>query len=321
MTEFELIQTYFTRPKPGLSRATLGVGDDCALLHPPRPGMQWAVSCDMLVAGQHFFEDVSPQLLGHKALAVNLSDLAACGAKPVAFFLALALPQADETFLQGFSTGLHALADEFECELLGGDTTRGPLNICITVMGEVPQGQALLRSGAQVGDDVYVSGKLGDASLALAALRGEPGVQLGAQALAELRPALEQPQPRVALGRALRGLVHSAIDISDGLLSDLGHLLQRSQVGARVQLDALPCSTHLRQQAPQLQQRCLLAGGDDYELLFTAAPSQAAAVQAAAHQTGVPVTRIGCAQAGLQIWDLQNQIPSTNFCGFDHFAG
>jgi thiamine-monophosphate kinase len=320
VTEFELIQKYFTRPRPLSNHSVLGVGDDCALLPAPRAGMQWAVSSDMLVAGRHFFEDASPQLLGHKALAVNLSDLAACGAQPIAFFLALALPQADEAFLQGFCEGLYALADGFDCELLGGDTTRGPLNICITVIGEVPQGQALLRSGAQPGDDVYVSGTLGDASLALAALRGE--LPLSPPELAEVRSALEQPQPRVALGLALRGVASSAVDISDGLGGDLGHVLRRSGVGASIQANALPRSLVLSRQTPQLQQRCLLAGGDDYELIFTAAPHQAEAVVQAALKAGVAVTRIGKieAQPCLRLLDHENHLIALNDRAFDHFS-
>ncbi|HAJ11642.1 MAG TPA: thiamine-phosphate kinase, partial [Comamonadaceae bacterium] len=204
MGEFDLIARYFTRP---VQRSALGVGDDCALLA-PAPGMHLAVSSDMLVQGRHFFADVSPETLGHKALAVNLSDLAACGARPLAFTLALALPHVDEAWLAGFSRGLLALADEHGCELVGGDTTQGPLNICITVFGEVPAGQALLRSGARPGDDIYVSGTLGDARLALEALLGH--IELPPDALAAARQRLEQPTPRVALGQALRGVASSA---------------------------------------------------------------------------------------------------------------
>ena len=210
MGEFDLIARYFTRP---VRRAALGVGDDCALLA-LAPGMQLAVSSDMLVEGRHFFADVAPEALGHKALAVNLSDLAACGARPLAFTLALALPHIDEAWLAGFSRGLLALADEHACELIGGDTTQGPLNICITVFGEVPAGQALLRSGARPGDDLYVSGTLGDARLALEALQGR--ITLPADLLAQARQRLERPTPRVALGQALRGVASSAMDVSDG---------------------------------------------------------------------------------------------------------
>lgn len=226
MGEFDLIARYFTRPA---RKAVLGVGDDCALLA-PAPGMQLAVSSDMLVEGRHFFPGVDPEALGHKALAVNLSDLAACGARPLAFTLALALPRVDEPWLAAFARGLLRLADEHGCELVGGDTTQGPLNICITIFGEVPPGQALLRSGAQPGDDLYVSGTLGDARLALEALLGH--VQFPAETLARAR--LERPTPRVALGQALRGVASSALDVSDGLLGDLGHILRASGVGACV---------------------------------------------------------------------------------------
>ena len=247
MGEFDLIARYFTRPA---TRAVLGVGDDCALLQ-PAPGTQLAISCDMLVEGRHFFSDVDPAALGHKALAVNLSDLAACGATPLAFTLALALPHADDAWLAPFSRGLLALADAHGCELVGGDTTQGPLNICITVFGEVPvvngKSQALLRSGARAGDDVYVSGTLGDARLALDALRG--GIDLPADLLAQARRRLERPTPRVVLGQALRGMASAALDISDGLLGDLQHILKASGVGATldtsIAINLLAASTHL----------------------------------------------------------------------------
>ena len=313
--EFELIDTYFKRD---VKRAALGVGDDCALLA-PSAGMQLAVSSDMLVEGRHFLATVAPERLGHKALAVNLSDLAACGAEPLAFTLALALPRADAGFLDGFSRGLFALADAHDCELIGGDTTQGPLNICITVFGEVPPGQALLRSGARAGDDLYVSGTLGDARLALEAFRG--AVSLAGAAFEAVRAAMEQPQPRVALGLALRGVASSAIDVSDGLAGDLQHVLRRSGVGATLEVDALPRSELLRAQPLALQRLCTLAGGDDYELLFSAAPSHAVQVGAAAARAGVAVTRIGRIDAatGLRLHDAQGQAVSARFDSFDHF--
>lgn len=255
--EFELIDRYFTRPA---RRAVLGIGDDCALLA-PTPGMQLCVSSDMLVEGRHFLATVAPQRLGHKALAVNLSDLAACGAEPLAFTLALALPRADEAFLAGFAEGLFALADRHGIELVGGDTTAGPLNLCITAFGQVPAGTALLRSGARAGDELWVSGTLGDARAALECFRGTLAVD--AAAFEQLRRAMECPEPRVALGRRLRGIASSAIDLSDGLLGDLGHVLRRSGVGARLRLDALPRSAVLAALAPPLQQECLLRGGDE----------------------------------------------------------
>ncbi len=288
--EFDLIAKYFDRPA---RRAALGIGDDCALLAVP-PGMQLATSCDMLVEGRHFLSTVAPGRLGHKALAVNLSDLAACGAEPLAFTLALALPSADEVFLDDFSRGLLALADAHSCELIGGDTTRGPLNICISIFGQVPTtpgAGALLRSGARAGDELYVSGNLGDARLALEAFRGT--LTLAGEDFDTVRRAMELPQPRVALGLALRGVATSAIDLSDGLLGDLTHVLQRSGVDALVDVDALPRSTVLRAQPLAVQRLCTLSGGDDYELLFTAPPGRAQQVSAAGIATGLALTRIG----------------------------
>ncbi|HEY0883683.1 MAG TPA: thiamine-phosphate kinase, partial [Ramlibacter sp.] len=273
MGEFELIDRYFKRP---VRRHPLGVGDDCALLG-LAPGMQLAVSCDMLVEGRHFLSTMDPRKLGHKSLAVNLSDLAACGAEPLGFVLALALPQADDAWLEPFSRGLLALADQHGCELVGGDTTRGPLNICVTVFGQVPPGQALLRSGARDGDDIYVSGTLGDARLALEAFRGT--VSLPGEVFDAARMRLETPAPRVALGLALRGIASAAIDVSDGLAGDLGHILEQSKVGARLEADLLPGLMAAPAGAVPRERRleCVLAGGDDYELLFTAAPAQAGA--------------------------------------------
>ena len=324
MGEFELIARHFKRP---VRRAALGVGDDCALLS-PRPGMQLAVSSDMLVEGRHFFPDVDPEALGHKALAVNLSDLAACGAEPLAFTLALALPHADDAWLAAFAKGLFALADAHGCELVGGDTTRGPLNICITVFGEVPTGQALLRSGAKVGDDIYVSGHLGDARLALEALQGH--IALPPEALAAARLRLEQPTPRVALGQALRGVASSALDVSDGLLGDLGHILRASGTGACIDtsktmnlIAASAYSISTRGQIDtELLHQCTLAGGDDYELAFTAPVARRAAVAAAAQASGTPVTRIGRIEAepGLRLVDAQGRPVVQRYASFDHFA-
>ena len=324
MGEFDLIARYFTRP---VRRAALGVGDDCALLA-PAPGMQLAVSSDMLVEGRHFFADVDPRLLGHKSLAVNLSDLAACGARPLAFTLALSLPRADAAWTEAFAAGLLALADAHGCELVGGDTTQGPLNICITVFGEVPAGQALLRSGARPGDDIYVSGTLGDARLALEALQGH--IALPADVLAAARLRLEQPTPRVALGQALRGVASSALDVSDGLLGDLGHILRASGTGACIDtsittdlmaISALPISAR-GQFDPELLHQCTLAGGDDYELAFTAPVARRAAVAAAALASSTPVTRIGRIEAepGLRLVDAQGQPVVQRYASFDHFA-
>ena len=313
--EFELIARYFAR---SARRVPLGNGDDCALLA-VGAGMQLATSTDMLVEGRHFVSTVAPERLGHKALAVNLSDLAACGARPLAFTLALALPRADEAFLDGFSRGLLALAERFECDLVGGDTTAGPLVICISVFGEVPAGGALLRSGARAGDELWVSGTLGDARLALEVLRGRQ--RLGGERFETVRRARERPEPRVALGLALRGVATSAIDVSDGLLGDLGQLLRASQVGARLEADALPRSAILAALPLEVQRECTLAGGDDYELLFTASLAAREAVTQAARAAGVGATRIGRIERepGLRLVDAEGRAIAQRFASFDHF--
>ncbi|OZB51629.1 MAG: thiamine-phosphate kinase [Thiomonas sp. 15-63-373] len=280
--EFDLIARYFTRP---VRRAALGVGDDCALLAAPAANEQIAISTDMLVEGRHFLPGADPAALGHKALAVNLSDLAAVGARPHTFTLALALPEADPRWLEGFARGLFALAEAHDIELVGGDTTRGPRNLCITVLGLVPRGLALLRSGARPGDDLWVSGTVGDARLALGHRLGE--WTLDTQTQDSTFPHMDRPEPRVALGLALRGVAQAALDISDGLLADLGQL----------------------------------AGGDDYELLFTAPPAARNAVAAAAAQASTPVTRIGRidAEPGLRLIDANGQVLDNVYAGFDHF--
>ncbi len=280
MGEFELIDRYFLRRgRPASDRVPLGVGDVLRLLAPSPPP---AGRLQRHAAGGPSFPDdsVDPESLGHKALAVNLSDLAACGARPLAFTLALALPSADAQWLEAFSRGLFALADAHGCELVGGDTTRGPLTICITVFGEVPPGEALLRSGARAGDDIWVSGTLGDARLALEVFRG--ALALPPALFEAVRERMERPVPRVALGQALRGIASAAIDVSDGLLGDLGHLLRRSGAGATLDTGVarhllaarrLGDGGGLPDSATQLEY--VLAGGDDYELAFTAPPRPA----------------------------------------------
>jgi thiamine-monophosphate kinase len=317
MGEFDLIDRYFKRPA---RRSPLGIGDDCALLA-PAAGMQLAVSTDMLLEGRHFLSTVDPQRLGHKSLAVNLSDLAACGARPLAFTLALALPHADEGWLAPFARGLLALADAHHCDLVGGDTTRGPLAICITVFGEVPTGQALLRSGARAGDEVWVSGNVGDARLALEVFRGRGAVP--AEVFEAARRRMEQPTPRVALGQALRGIASACVDVSDGLLGDLGHVLRQSGVGACI--DEEPAAGLLGAGptvAPDERLDLVLAGGDDYELAFTAPAARHAAVREAAERAGTPVTCIGRveAKAGIRLRDAQGRIHEPHHASFDHFA-
>jgi thiamine-monophosphate kinase len=312
MGEFELIRRFFLRPPAAGVGVDVGVGDDCAVLV-PTPGERWLVSSDMLVEGRHFLSTVDPARLGHKALAVNLSDLAACGARPRGFTLAMALPRVDEAWLAGFSAGLWALADASACPLIGGDTTQGPLNVCITVFGEAPAGQALLRRGARPGDEVWVSGRLGDARLALEVFRGK--VALDGHGLDTVRVAMECPTPRLALGQALRGIATAAIDVSDGLIGDLGHILAASGVGARLDVDALPRSAVLAAQPVDLQRTCVLAGGDDYELVFTAPPG------ARLPDVGVALTRVGVIEVepGLRVVDAQGERVDHGLRSFDHF--
>jgi len=321
VNEFELIDRFFTRPARG-SAVRLSIGDDAALLA-PSPSCELAVSVDMLVGGRHFFADTDPEKLGHKTLAVNLSDMAAMGASPRWALLAGALPDGDATWLAAFARGFHALADAHGVDLVGGDTTRGPLALCVTIMGEVPAGCALLRSGARVGDDVYVSGLLGDAALALAAMTGR--AQLDGDALAAARARLETPTPRIALGVALRGVATAALDISDGLVGDLSHILERSAVGAAMELPAIPRSPALERLMHGAERalaiECLLAGGDDYELVFTALPSRRDAVAAAAASAGAAVRRVGRidAGAGLRLVDRGGGDVASEFGSFDHF--
>ncbi|OYW38707.1 MAG: thiamine-phosphate kinase [Hydrogenophilales bacterium 12-61-10] len=315
--EFSLIAKHFTRPTPG---AVLGVGDDCALLA-PTPGMQLAVSSDMLLEGRHFSPQDSPAGIGHKSLAVNLSDLAAMGATPRWATLAIALPEENDAWLTAFARGFFRMADQYGIELVGGDTTRGALTISITVMGDVPPGQALRRDGARAGDDIWVSGVLGSAALALAYRQGRLFMeQIDA---AKVLPALYLPTPRVALGVALRGIANSAIDISDGLLADLSHILDRSSVGAQLEFDALPTlpvvQTYLHE---AVARECVLAGGDDYELCFTAPAERRDAILAAATQANVTVSRIGriSAGSGLTVMAADGQPLPYDKTGYDHFA-
>ncbi|MDH5221691.1 MAG: thiamine-phosphate kinase [Betaproteobacteria bacterium] len=301
-SEFEIIRRYFSRPA---RHAVLGVGDDAALLA-PSPGMELAAATDLLVGGRHFLPGADPRLLGHKTLAVNLSDMAAMGATPRWAMLAMALEKDDEAWLAGFSAGFYALAERFGVDLVGGDTTRGPLALCVAILGEVPAGSALRRDGAHAGDDVWVSGELGGAAYALT----DPGDAAAAR-------RLHAPEPRVALGEALRGLASAAIDVSDGFAQDLGHILESSRVGAEVRYALLP---RHRIADPVLERRCVLSGGDDYELVFTAPPAQRAAIERLA---GEPkLTRVGTILAGaaaLRVLD-EGGAPIAAERGYDHFA-
>ncbi|KMY86418.1 Thiamine-monophosphate kinase [Candidatus Paraburkholderia calva] len=327
LSEFSLIDRYFARrasaPSPhhrDEAARPRGIGDDCALIAPPA-GHQLAISTDMLVEGRHFFPDVDPRALGHKALAVNLSDLAAMGAQPHAFTLALALPRAEEAWLEAFSDGMFALAEHFDCALIGGDTTSGPLNMCITVFGNVPHHAALRRDAAQPGDDLYVSGLLGDAHAGLGHALSEWTTPDDATAM-QWKRALEWPEPRVELGIALRGVAHAALDISDGLTGDLMHILKRSNLRAVVDADAVPCSDALRNLPDAARRQCALAGGDDYELCFTAPVSAREALAAIAKRVGVGVTRIGTIESGapaIEWRDTHGAPLSLTLQSFDHF--
>jgi thiamine-monophosphate kinase len=298
----------------------LGVGDDCALLA-PSADEHWALSTDTLTEGVHFLPTVDPAALGHKALAVNLSDLAACGASPRCYLLALALPRIDEGWLGAFATGLNALAELHDCVLVGGDTTRSPVGatITITVLGTVPKGQALLRSGARPGDQLWLSGTVGDAALGLALQQGR--AQAAPEQARTCIERLERPTPRVALGRALRTVATSAIDVSDGVLGDLGHIVAQSQVGAEVEWARLPRSPALQQQPEGVQQRWTLHGGDDYELLFTAAPERREEVESAARRGGVQVSRIGTitSTGRLVVLDADRRSLDTGTSAYEHF--
>jgi thiamine-monophosphate kinase len=317
MSEFDLIKRYFTRPAPS---ATLGVGDDAALLR-ISDGMELAVSTDMLVSGTHFLPDADPFLLGHKTLAVNLSDLAAMGAVPRWATLALSLPTADENWLQRFSSGFFALAEKHRVELIGGDTTRGPLTMCVTIMGEVSKGKALLRSGAQVGDDIWVSGCLGMAALGLAHLQGK--IKLPEDARLSCLIALQQPQPRIALGLALRAIASSAIDISDGLLADLGHILECSNTAAEVRYDKIPVPPIFADvhETRELVQRCVLSGGDDYELCFTAPVAQREEIELLATRLNLQLSRIGkiVSGRGCKVRAADGSVMAIKESGYDHF--
>lgn len=316
-SEFDLIARYFARPTP---QAVLGPGDDCALLA-PSPGMELAITTDMLVSGTHFLPGTDPRQLGWKTLAVNLSDLAAMGARPRWVLLAGSLPDADEDWLAAFADGLFACAQRYGVDLVGGDTTRGPLNLCLTALGEVPAGGALRRDGARVGDEVWVSGQPGLAALGLAQLQERTALPdaLATRCIA----ALQQPTPRVELGLALqqRQLASAAIDVSDGLLADLGHIAERSGVDAELfdnQLPRLPIGADAR-----LARHCQLAGGDDYELVFTAPAAKRHQLAELAAQLDLPLWRIGRIVDGggeVRLLDESGNALPLAGKGFDHFA-
>ncbi len=316
-SEFDLIDRYFKRPAPS---ALLGVGDDAAIVS-PSPGMQLLMSTDMLVAGTHFFDDTDPEALGWKTLAVNVSDIAAMGATPRWALLAMALPVADEAWIAAFARGFFDCARTFGVELIGGDTTRGPMNFCVTLFGEAAAGTALMRSGANIGDDIWVSGNPGWAALGLAHLQGRCVLE-GAQQT-ECLLALHKPQPRVALGLALQGLATAAIDVSDGFLADLGHILDASGVSANIHVDCLPLPETGAKLSADLVRDSMLAGGDDYELAFTVPPGYRDRVEELSRQLRLALTRVGSVVSRgsetIRLVGADGRPVTVKRFGYDHF--
>lgn len=309
--EFDLIERFFKTPSASQapnSEINLGIGDDCALITPPA-GDEIAITSDMLVEGRHFLKDANAEQLGHKALAVNLSDLAAMGAKPLGFTLSIALPSMDAQWLEGFSRGLFSIAKEFDCPLIGGDTTAGPLTISITALGSAPPGKAIRRSGSKIDDEIWVSGTVGDARLTLAALRHE--INLPLTDLQKIEHRMHQPTPRIELGLRLREIASAALDVSDGLLGDLQHILRQSQVDAEIFLDHLPKSDVLTKQSIQIQNQFAACGGDDYELCFTAPKNQHQTILEIGRAINLPLTCIG------RIIRKKNDLPQVHIFNVD----
>ena len=318
LSEFQLIESYFRDLNQSRSDVLLGQGDDCAVVK-TTPGTHIAVTTDTMVAGVHFDDKVPPRALGHKLVAVNLSDLAAMGAEPAWLSLAVTLPEVDKDWLKEFSAGMHELAGYYNCQLIGGDTTRGPLSLTLTAQGLLPEGQRLTRQGARPGDWVYVSGHLGDAAAALAGQRGD--LELTSFVQHKLNERLFYPTPRVALGQGLRGFATSCIDISDGLAADLNHILARSQVGARLFLHQLPFSDALSSLSAEEQRHYALHGGDDYELCFTVPEEMRGSLETSLAHAGVPVNCIGQIdrQPGLRFFDRDQEVAASNL-GYQHFS-
>ena len=316
MNEFEIIRRYFS---PATDHTVLAGGDDAALIA-VTPGMELAVSTDVLVAGRHFFDSAEPYDVGYKSMAVNLSDMAALGARPRWATLSLTLPAADARWLEQFAHGFLHLGRAYDVDLIGGDTTRGPLAICVQIMGEMAPGKALRRSGARPGDELWVSGNLGDAALALCCLRGD--FELHAQERSYAMKRLNQPQPRVALGQGLVGLATSAIDVSDGLGADVGHIAEASGVRAVIHWESVPLSmVAARYREHPLVQSCALAGGDDYELAFTAPSNVRTALELLGGRVDVALTRVGRIEpgAGVAVLDQAGKPFTLAETGFDHF--
>jgi len=322
--EFAIINHYFKKHQMATKRSDvfLGIGDDCALLQPPNNQLL-AVSTDSLLAGVHFPADTSPHAIGYKSLAVTLSDMAAMGAEPAWALLSLSMPDLDEAWLSEFSAGFFQLANQYDLQLVGGDTSRGPLSITIQVIGFTPPGLALTRSGAQLGDDIYVSGSLGDAGLALQMLTNETSLSLSLSLSdqEQIQQRLDYPTARVALGIALRNIASAAIDISDGLAADLGHILKQSNLGATIHVEQLPLSSALQTLEKNTAWQLALSAGDDYELCFTAPPAKATKIKEIAAQTGCSLRKIGSiiAEPVLNILDINGMKFILEQQGYMHF--
>jgi len=320
LSEFDLIRRYFEAHNNSRNDVVLGVGDDAALVTPPL-GRELVLAIDTLVAGVHFPLDTTPFDIGYKLLAVNLSDLAAMGSDPAWITLALTLPQADEAWLQGFADGLFSLADRYGVALIGGDTTRGPLTLSLQAHGSVPTGTALRRSGAEVGDRLFVTGALGGAALGLQALQGE--LSLSAEDLQQCRQRLDRPEPRVAAGQALRGLATAAVDISDGLIADLGHITAQSGVGAQLNVDALPLEPLIGSEpSMMLRQRAALSGGDDFELCFTLPAAHIAELEQAFAVIDCGYCEVGeiVSASGVALYRADGSEFEISLGGYDHFS-
>ena len=319
MDEFSIIREYFTRQIVRRDDVAIGVGDDGAVLV-PQPDLDLVSTTDMLLEGIHFPATTEPYAIGYKALAVNLSDLAAMGAKPVWVTLALSLPAPNFAWIKAFAAGFLELAADYQVQLVGGDLCRGPLVVAVHAMGYVARNQAILRSGAEIGDAIFISGQLGDAGMALKVVQEHVSVSVEERTRVIRR--LEFPQPRVDFGQAIVGVAHAAIDVSDGLYADLGHIVLSSNVAARVELDSIPVSDDYKKYATELGWETALCGGDDYELCFVAPLSQEQEIKSIAHRLGTPVTKIGRIEAGQGVHVLASDgvefVP--HYKGHDHFA-
>lgn len=320
MGEFELIAECFSQAGHKRADVQLGVGDDGAVVQ-VREGFDLVVTTDTMVEGVHFFPDMDPRALGHKLVTVNISDLAAMGAEPTWLSLGLTLPKVDPAWLKAFAEGLSETADYYSCQLIGGDTCRGPLTLTLTAHGVVPRGKALTRRGAQVGDYIYVTGTLGDAALGLMLLQQQ--AEVSKKHRAHIMQRFHYPTARVALGQSLRSIASSCMDLSDGLFGDIQHILQRSNVGASIDVNKLPLSQALRDSCDTATAlRCALSGGEDYELLFTVPENKRSALEVLLSPYGVAITCIGRItgvsgklelKQGDQLYAYQHQ-------GYQHFA-